>query len=57
MAKYRIEITRISYSTETFEVEAKSKQAAINEAMDEAYDTYFDEDDAEYEVNSYVKTK
>ena len=57
MAKYKIEITRISYSTETFEVEAMNKQQAINEAMDEAYGTYFDEDDAEYKINSCLKIK
>lgn len=55
MAKYTIEITRISYSTEEFEVEAKNKQQAIDKAMDEACNTSFSEDDAEYKVESCIK--
>ena len=57
MAKYTVEITRISYSTEKFKVEAKNKQEAINEAMDEAYDRCFAEDSADYKVDSCIRLK
>ena len=50
--KYEVEITRISYSTITFGVEANSREEAEEKAMDEAYNTGFDEDTAEYEIDS-----
>lgn len=49
--KYEVEITRISYSTITFGVEANSKEEAEEKAMDEAYNTSFDEDTADYEID------
>jgi hypothetical protein len=46
--KYEVEITRISYSTLTFGVEANSQEEAEDLAMDMAYNTSFDEDTADY---------
>lgn len=54
--KYEVEITRISYATLTFGVEAPSREKAEEMAMDEAYKTSFDEDTAEYEVESCHKS-
>lgn len=48
--KYEVEITRISYATLTFGVEASSEEEAKDLAMDKAYNTCFDEDTAEYEI-------
>ena len=50
--KYEVEITRISYSTITFGVEANSQEEAEDLAMDMAYNTSFDEDTADYEIDS-----
>ncbi len=50
--KYEVEITRISYATITFGVEANSQEEAEEKAMDEACNTSFDEDTAEYEIDS-----
>ena len=49
--KYKVEITRVSYSTLTFGVEANSEEEAQEKAMDEAYNTVWDEDSADYEIN------
>ena len=54
--KYEVEITRISYATITFGVEANSREEAEEKAMDEAYNTSFDEDTAEYGVESCHKS-
>lgn len=48
--KFSVEITRTSYATKTFEVEAKNKQEAIDAALEEACNTCFEEDDAGYDV-------
>lgn len=50
--KYEVEITRISYATLTFGVEASSEEEAQDLAMDMAYNTSFDEDTADYEIDS-----
>lgn len=50
--RYEIEITRVSYSTLTFGVEANSEKEAREKALDEARNTSFDEDDADYEIIS-----
>lgn len=55
--KYEVEITRISYSTVTFTVDAASKEEAKELAMDEAYNTGFDEDTAEYEIDGVHESK
>lgn len=52
--KYDVEITRISYSTVTFTVDAADEGEAKDLAMDEAYNTGFDEDTAEYEIDSCI---
>ena len=48
--KYEVEITRISYATLVFGVEANSKREAEDLAMDMAHNTGFDEDSAYYEI-------
>lgn len=50
--KYEVEITRISYATVTFGVEANSKEEAKKLAMEQAYNTGFNEDTADYEIDS-----
>ena len=55
--KYDVEITRISYSTITFIVEASSEEEAKDLAMDEAYNTSFDEDTAEYEIDGCYESE
>ena len=55
--KYDVEITRISYSTITFTVEASSEEEAKDLAMDEAYNTSFDEDTAEYEIDGVYESE
>lgn len=55
--KYEVEITRISYSTLTFGVEANSQEEAEDLAMDMAYNTGFDEDTAEYEIDGCYETE
>ena len=52
--KYEVEITRISYATLTFGVEAKSDMEARIIAIEQAANTGWDEDYADYKVvNSY----
>lgn len=48
--RYEIEITRVSYSTLTFGVEANSEKEAREKALDEARNTSFDEDDADHQL-------
>lgn len=55
--KYEVEITRISYATLTFGVEASSKEEAEELAMDLAYNTGFDEDTAEYEIDAAYESE
>lgn len=55
--KYEVEITRISYSTVTFTVDAADKEEAKDLAMDEAYNTGFDEDTAEYEIDGVYESE
>ena len=52
--KYEVEVTRISYSTVTFTVDAADEEEAKDLAMDEAYNTGFDEDTADYEIDSCI---
>ena len=47
--KYEVQITRISYSTESFFVDAESEEEARGKGLEKAYDTVFYEDTAEYE--------
>jgi len=55
--KYDVEITRISYSTITFTVDAENEEEAKDLAMDEAYNTGFGEDTAEYEIDGVYKSE
>ena len=50
--KYEVEVCRTSYSYLTFGVEADSEKEARSKALDKAYNTSWDEDDAEYEIES-----
>lgn len=53
--KYDVEVTRISYSTVTFTVDAASEEEAQELAMNEAYNTvFYDEYTAEYEIDSCI---
>jgi hypothetical protein len=53
--KYRVEITRTAYSTQVFEVEAEDYDQAEELALDEAYDTDFEEDYADYHIRGIHK--
>ena len=55
--RYEIEITRVSYSTLTFGVEANSEKEAREKALDEARNTSFDDDDADYEIISSFESE
>ena len=55
--RYEVEITRVSYSTITFGVEANSEKEAREKALDEARNTSFDEDDADYEIISSFESE
>ncbi len=52
MKKYEIEVCRTSYSSITFGIYAESLEEAKDKAMENAYSTSFDEDDAEYSIES-----
>lgn len=54
--KYEVQITRISYSTESFFVDAESEEEAKGKGLEKAYDTAFYEDTAEYEVGACRET-
>ena len=54
--KYEVEVTRISYSTVTFTVDAADEGEAKDLAMDEAYNTGFDDDTAEYEIDGVYES-
>lgn len=50
--KYDVDITRVSYSTKTFEVEAADKDSAAELALEMAENDVFDEEDyANYNVD------
>ena len=55
--KYEVDITRISYASLTFGVEANSEEEAKHIAMYMAYNTGWDEDSSEYEINSCNKSE
>lgn len=51
MKKFYVGICRTSYAFDRFEVEAETEKEAIDKAMEEAANTVFTEDDAEYSVD------
>ena len=55
--KYEVEVTRISYATITVTVDAESRDEAEDLAMDEAYNTSFDEDSADYQIDSCIEVE
>ena len=50
MKTFEIGVTRTSYSTKKFIVEAKDNIEAITIALEQAYNEVFDEDAADYSV-------
>ena len=56
MKTFEIGITRTSYSTKTFIVEAEDNIDAVNVAMEQAYNEVFDEDTADYTLNTIEET-
>ena len=55
--KYEVTISRISYSTLTFGVEAEDKDQAVELALDEAYNTGWSENSADYDVEDVSETE
>ena len=55
--KYEVEILRIGYSSRTFEIEADNEEQAENLALEEAYNTGFDEYNADYEIGDVTTIK
>ena len=51
MKRYSVNVTRISYASIEFEVEADSPEKAKKLAEQKAYNTGFHEDSAEYEID------
>ncbi len=56
MKTFEIGITRTSYSTKKFIVEAEDNIDAVNVAMEQAYNEVFDEDTADYSVADIHET-
>ena len=56
MKTFEIGVTRTSYSTKTFIVEAEDSADAVNVALEQAYNEVFDEDSADYSVGDIVET-
>lgn len=52
MKKFYVGIYRTSYAFDRFEVEAENEEEAKEKAMQEAHNTCFSEDDAEYSIDS-----
>jgi hypothetical protein len=53
--KYEVEVTRISYSTLTFTVDAANEEEAQELAMDEAYNTvFYNENTADHQIESCI---
>ena len=53
--KYEVEVTRISYASEIFLIEADNEEQAQELAMDKAYNTgFYNEYSAEYEIDSCI---
>jgi uncharacterized protein YacL (UPF0231 family) len=50
--KYTVYVTRVSYSTVPIEINAESEIEAKATALDMAGDTIFEEDTADYEIES-----
>ena len=50
MIKYKVDITRTSYDTKTYIVEAENEEEAHDIAIDEAHDDSWGSGNAEYEV-------
>ena len=56
MKTFEIGVTRTSYSTKTFIVEAEDSADAVNVALEQAYNEVFDEDSADYSVGDITET-
>jgi hypothetical protein len=55
MPKFEVQVFRTSYSSRMIEVEAKNEEEAKKNALEEAGDYEFSENDAEYTVNFVTK--
>jgi hypothetical protein len=55
--KYKVTIVRTSYSTKEFEVDAESEQDATDKALQEACNTVFSDDSADYDVEDCVEVE
>jgi hypothetical protein len=53
--KFTVGICRTSYAFERFEVEANTREEAIEKAERMAYNTCFREDDAEYSIEDVTE--
>ena len=53
--KYKILVTRISYSSIEFDVEAENEVEARDKALDDAANTVFSEGSADYETEIIAK--
>lgn len=54
MKKYKITVTRVSYSDANFIVDADNLEQAKGMAIQEAYDySYKSEDDSDYQIYDY----
>jgi len=56
MKTFEIEITRTSYSTKKFIVEAEDNIDAVNVAMEQAYNEVFNEHTADYVLDTIEET-
>ena len=56
MKTFEIEITRTSYSTKKFVVEAEDDIDAFNVAMEQAYNEVFNEHTADYVLDTIEET-
>jgi hypothetical protein len=56
MKTFEIEITRTSYSTKKFIVEAEDNIDAVNVAMEQACNEVFNEHTADYTLNTIEET-
>lgn len=53
--KYEVEVTRISYFTLTFTVDAANEEEAQELTMNEAYNTvFYNENTADYQIESCI---
>jgi len=57
LPRYEVEICRTGYGFHTILVEANSQDEAIDKALDGAGNHYYDEKDAEYEIEDIMEVE